>query len=271
MKKTTLAIIGTSSLLLASSASATLVVDFTNANATSPVSASGKDIDTATSESWNFDHSSPLFNGTVPGSNTRIYGGLNSTWANSFPSYNTTIQLLSAQPRLYVQVNPATPSATNFNTAIEGAFVWKKEDFLNGGDVQTVQFNPGDTLSVNLTQIPASAATVDIRFIIQQGGVYYVSNASKTTSTIEAFSVTPTSTTWATLDTSNYAIGAFNSIAFNSVQAVGLYVDIARTNAQVIFSFDDFQANATVIPEPSAFAALSGLSVLGMAARRRRR
>ncbi len=56
--------------------------------------------------------------------------------------------------------------------------------------------------------------------------------------------------------------------AYNGAGEVGIF---AVGNAAMVVDIDNFTATASAIPEPSTYAALAGLGVLGLAAMRRRR
>jgi hypothetical protein len=273
MKKRSVILLSACALFAASTAPAVVVVDFTNA-ATTVESAAGRDVDTASGDAWSFrDTGTPLFSGTSDGSNTRIWGGLTTTWTPDNAAYNPPMNLLT-NGRLYIQNTGG--AAGTYSTTATGMLIWKKENFLAGANAQTVQFGAEDTLTVGWTQIVSTSH--DMRFVVQQGGTYYVSNANytdavanQTGTTAENWSIYAAATTWAPINTSTYAIGSFSSLALTDVTAVGLYMNASRTSQQVIISLRDFQADATAIPEPSAYAALIGLGALGLVAFRRRR
>ncbi len=263
--------IGASSLLLTSAATAAVVVDFNNSNTGAFVGAAGIDTDSAGLDVWNFDDSNALFDGTVAGSNTKIYGGMRMSWGGG-GAYSSILRLLgNPNIALSVQLNPT--NITGLNT-VNGMLIWKKEDFLNNGSTQAVQFGSGNTLSINFNSFNTTSApltTADIRFVVKQGGSYYVSTTNKTDLTTGVFSINPTSSTWASINTSTYAIGSIGAITFNNIEAVGIYYNMSRTGGQLLAQFNDFQADLSVIPEPSTFAALAGLAALGLTATRRRR
>jgi hypothetical protein len=257
--------------LLTPATYANLIVDFTSSPA-SVVSAAGKDVDTNGVDIWTFDDTSPLFDGTSTGTNTRILGGVTTSWSTDV-AYNPPVQLLT-NGRLYLANNGS--SAGSANTSIQAILIWQKVDFLNGADAATLGFSSGDSLSINWTQITADV--VDMRFVVQQGGTYYVSSAVQNAQVTNnspaggvAFSIDPTTTDWAEISPNlNYNYGPFGSLTFSDIESVGIYLGASRAMQQTIISFNDFQATATVVPEPSVFAALVGFGALGFIALRRR-
>jgi hypothetical protein len=145
---------------------------------------------------------------------------------------------------LEVTVNP-TASATE-NASAKGMLVWNKADFLTGS-VQTVTFASGDSLYLNITSWAASAK--DVRFTINQGGVWYVSDSKIASGTAQSWTLDPTISQWRTISTDgNYTIGGSAALVnFTDVQGVGIYLDTARDPAQQTqIIFNDFRADATI-------------------------
>jgi hypothetical protein len=126
------------------------------------------------------------------------------------------------------------------------------------------------------------------RLAVQVGTSWFVTSQTFTTANIsgatfgttaelKTFNFTTTSTAWHTLTFTQNGIAANGSGSLSlgatatsnlsgNINAWGIYVD-SGTGANV--RFDTFTVSA--IPEPSAFAALAGLGMLGFAATRRRR
>ncbi len=127
-----------------------------------------------------------------------------------------------------------------------------------------------------------SAAPNSQNVAIKIDGVWYVTQASNnftTAGTAADFDTTATKTTFnlatASWHTLTATIGSPFSVSgtttlptTGTVEAFGIYVTLGSA---VITRFDTFELQATAIPEPSAFAALAGLTGLGLAATRRRR
>lgn len=84
------------------------------------------------------------------------------------------------------------------------------------------------------------------------------------------FSIDPASVSWRTISIDgSYTIGETASmIALDNIQSVGLYLNAARGANQTNIQFNDFQANATVVPEP-AVVGLMGLGAFSARCLRR--
>lgn len=265
MKKTAIGLLTV--LFMALSASAALIVDFTPVDPGVNVNSRAADSDTTTGDTWNFSDSIALI-ASGGGSNDRMYGGMVTTWSSPF-TYAPALRHLGTTRVTQVQVYPSTTAS--YSTSAKGIFLWNKADFLNGTDSQTVVFSAGSLLSVNLTTI--SAATRDFRFVVNQGGTYYVSNSNKTDATAGVFSIDPSTVSWRTVSTDgSYTVGdTASTITLNDVQAVGLYINATRTGtgnlAQTNIQFNDFQAIA--IPEPATIGMLGLGGLVALMLRRR--
>lgn len=272
------AIIAVASLILATSAVAqTTIVDFTATNTSTPSTTTSspraKTTDTTSGDTWAFSDTTALFaaNG---GQNDRIYGGVNTVWVST--SYNPTFTIGGATDprRIVLQIHSDNTTGPTTPASATGMYIWNKDDFLNGADTATVALDTNSSMSINLQG--NSGITRDIRFVVNQGGTYYVSETTKNTTGTGAFSLSsPSTINWAPIDTTTYAIGSYSSLVMNNIQAIGLYFNFTTNSAsqQIFFSMDDFQASAslTAIPEPSTYAALAGLGALGLVIWRRRR
>jgi hypothetical protein len=247
-------------LPLTPSLNAAIVVDFTTNSGTTNSRAA--DSDTGTGDTWNFSSTTALIEDTTlqPGeSNKRVYGGVITTWSAS-QSYAPNNRFLDGTTDfMQLQVNPTSPAS---GTSAKGVWLWNKADFLNGFNTGTLSIGAGDSLSLDLFQLSGGTTS---RFVVNQGGAYYVSNAS--TATTGTFSIADLSTqTWAALNTTDYTFGSFSSVTLNDVQGVGVFFNLAPSGTnQSLFGISDFQLN--VVPEPS----VSLLGVLGAFALLRRR
>ena len=197
------------------------------------ISSRAADVDTTTGDTWNFSESTALIQNAGI-TNGTVYGGMNTTW--SVPAAYAPNLWLGGT--LEVRVIPDNGSDTAFN----GVVFWKQADFLNGADAKRVSFSGGDSLSVNLTILSGVA---DIRFAVNQGGVWYVSDTSRTSAGL--FSIEPAAVMWRTVSMDGtYTIGGTASaVVMNNVRAVGLYLQASRAAQQARITLDRFSADAS--------------------------
>ena len=229
--------------LSALSASAVMVVDFGSANG----SVTTRDPDNITSlgTTWNFSDTQTLIT-SKKGKNTTVYGGIVASWTTEQTnSYIPDIKLASKTPGIHVQVAPAAPESKA--TAVKGILLWNKADFLNGMNAGMLGFIAGNTL---IADIGFMAKLAEFRFVVNQGGVYYVSNAKSTAASV--FMIDPTATLWRTISTDNkYTISEKTvPLSYNDIQAVGIYISGMReTEAMTRTAIDikSFAADATPV------------------------
>lgn len=226
-------------------ASAKLVVDYTHVAGN--IDARTADVSSDASRVWNFSDTTKLIDEVagVGETNVTLYGGMTMTWSPSV-TYNPYLRNNVANG---FQATLGAPSQTG--SSVKGVVVWNKADFINGADSETVAFAAGDSISMNLTQVAGNPR--DLRFVIKQGGDYYISNQKKTDTATGTYSLEPNAfQTWAPLSTADYSIGAFVAgTTFTDVEAVGFYVDYSKTVTGVTaVKFDDFQVNIATGEEP---------------------
>lgn len=161
-------------------------------------------------------------------------------------------------------------------TATEGAFttVFLKQNFSTLSSTPNLTFEASNPLSINIQGI----AKAEARWMIKDGGTYYVSNLTYTTTGAKTLA-SANDTTWAIFDPSaslRFSPSSFSAHAFADIQAVGFYAQSNDPTVEAanpsLFRVNAFSASlvASSIPEPSSFAALAGLATLGLAALRRR-
>jgi hypothetical protein len=233
---------------LVAAGQAALIVDYNGPD--SNIDAAVADVQTTGGDTWTFSDTTSLLS-ALTGQNTTVYGGVITTW-DSAQEYNPKLRFLTAtggDTALQIQVNPLTSGG---NTSEKAVFLWNKADFLNGAASETVAFEAGSSLSVNFTSLTSS--TRDHRFVVNQGGTYYVAEDALLTKTIGVYAIDPSATNWAALNTSDYSWDTFSALTLDDVQGVGLYSDMTRVGNQTILKFDDFQAST--VPEPATMALL---------------
>lgn len=172
-------------------------------------------------------------------------------------------------------------SYTRSGDTVTAAYVWKKEDFLNGFS---------SSASVSLTSVSATlyntaptAVSGTARWLVSVNGQYYVSESFGITGTATTYSLSDlSSVSWYSYSpgTSLISIGAqWTSPDFSDVSAAGVWMNLENTSASTATStfgrIEAFSATATAIPESSAssviFASFGALiAMIGACFRRNR-
>lgn len=172
------------------------------------------------------------------------------------------------RPDLPHPLNPQDNPADNLVT-FHAAFIWKKEDFLAGGDNGVVSLDAESSISFESTRWWDNVGQA--RFILQSdNGQLYISQFS-VAGALDKWGTTnelldPLSTNWAIyapatddLDFDQSAASWINPITnnlFNNIQAVGIYVENDTPSGELTkFSLDEIRFNAVVTSNVSALAA----------------
>jgi len=229
-----------------------------------------------------FNTTTPMFtSGQLPVQSGTFYGGKNNTF------YGTNATLVGAQNQIfdggglggvdrYVLGSAANPGASFLQTAALVA-LWNNTDFLNSGATNQVNITSNTAFSVQLgAQAPLTA-----RWLVQIGGIYYVSNENFTTNTTLVGQVINstgiTTTTWAPINlTANggnltATPGTYASLTLDNIQSVGVYASYSANSTQnVRWTLEGFSVDALVVPEPSTYAMLLGGIITLLLFRRRR-
>lgn len=125
---------------------------------------------------WEFSLDKPL-NPVAPHWNTdatnwRFYGGFKGFFANAarsvFSEMCTNVDHPGDNINMMVQ-NWREPYR------VYGIWLWKKEDFLNGGDKHKVSFGDGDKIGLHVARYCTGCKG---RFVIKDGDQFYISNPS---------------------------------------------------------------------------------------------
>ena len=161
-----------------------------------------------------------------------------------------------------------TVTATSTSTVLT---LWTKtgSTFQNGFDTSNATLE-----SMSLTGRAGSSSGATVRFVIQLGSDYYISdNLGSLASTQTTFSIaSPGSTTWFSYSptTDTATIGASASLSdFSDLNAVGFFWQRSANGTSHNVAFSNF--NATAVPEPTTWALLAGTLTTLMIFRRRRR
>ena len=227
------------------SASAALVVDFGWGSKGGNVTARDPDNITPLGTTWNFSDTQKLI-ASAKGKNATVYGGIAASWTTEQTnSFIPDIKLASKTPGIHVQVDPGAPESKA--TAVKGILIWGKADFQNGMNANMLGFIPGNTL---IADVGFMAKRAEFRFVVNQGGVYYVSNTKSTVAGV--FMIDPTATLWRTISTDNkYTIGEKAvPLSHNDIQAVGIYMSGTRETGvmtRTVMDIKSFAVEATPV------------------------
>jgi len=203
-------------------------------------------------------------NQTYPGLNTS--GGTavskfdNASFGNGFSRSfaSTTGRVWGSATITFAQVPTYFEFKLNETTNVN----WSAKFGFNGGNIFTEHSGPGAL--VNTAFAAATGTTYFLAFTYDTSGG---SGGSPTT-----FYVNPTGLGSGSAPSGSVASASFtgNNYAMSGTNNLSMFA------GNGLFTIDDVRlgttwASVSPIPEPSAFAALAGISVLGMAALRRRR
>lgn len=161
--------------------------------------------------------------------------------------------------------------------------MFQKADFLNGGSGGTLVLGDGSkfTLTTSTSGITPTESNARGRWLVQSGGVYYLSSDtfSMDTGTHE-FEYDPSST-WAVYTPStsagtvlNFTGSTFSTQTFNDVQSLGFYVESWNGSSTIlvdtatsgdVYNMQVTDFNVDVVPEPnvSSLISLGVIAVLG--------
>lgn len=151
--------------------------------------------------------------------------------------------------------NPADNLVT-----FHAAFIWKKEDFLSGGELAAVSLDADSSISFESTRWWDNVG--EARFILQGDSdqlyisQFSVAGAQDNWGTINEL-LDPLSTNWAAYDPASDQLNFDQSAAtwidpvaanlFNDIQAVGVYIENDTPSGELTkFSLDEIRFNAVV-------------------------
>ena len=199
---------------------------------------------------WDLDTVSPLYTSAPP-----IYGGMNvvnsgTSEGGSYARFHDNSPV--SWPNVPEVFLYSVATATTVNN-VNMCYLWKRSDFVGITQTNSAAFDSSSVLSVNLTSFGQQPGynTEQIRFLVQNGSTYYVSEAVKTsgTGTLSLSNFNNNSTAgyrWApiTLSGTSFDIPAsltFAAQAFTDVQSVGWIGRGSAGNANM-FAFNSFSA-----------------------------
>jgi len=165
----------------------------------------------------------------IKGNNTRFYGGAVSFFANKKPQWAEGGINVDHALRDDLNLHSYATEGGDKGVRTFGVWLWKKADFRNGGDQYPVSFDAGSLIGVYVSRDWNDYE--EGRFIVQDGGKFYISEFTFGKKTQTLFSVAPDQTRWA-----EYALAGpyqiefksagatFEKMEFKDVQACGWYI-----------------------------------------------
>lgn len=162
------------------------------------------------------------------------------------------------------------------------AVLWRKADFLNGGDAAGTSVDITSNTAFTFNGRPVNAANQTFRWLIQKGSTYYVSQESNANPAFTGWTSSGLTTTlWAPIDLSTafdttvHPTLTFGSLSggLTNLQGVGVYVTMSQTSAlggNNRIQFSGFKVDA-VVPEPATLGLVASAGLLVIGRRRRAR
>ncbi len=169
---------------------------------------------------------------------------------------------------------------TAANTGYAGLVIFRKADFLNGGNTNQVDITSSSSFTARGTNAQNTGA-LDVRWVLRlSDNTYVISQLASSTfgnsnsyTTINSGDLTALS--WFTYDpvTSVFNIGSATTPTFTDIQAVGVWFgDTTNSvNARYQGRLSIFTADVTIVPEPTTWVLLAGSLATLVFIRRRRR
>ena len=216
-------------------------------------------VNTDTERRIEWSDSDYLFDGASPG--TRIYGGALITASSNLlhAGVGTFINIDSGPNDLQVRVGNNNDEGGGPSQA-RALFLWDAADFLEAGPAY--QFDNSAESSFLVRAGAAYFGPGGTRYVIRDGGNYYVSSLEGITASAGTFSMNGASPglQWATFDPAEFAtfnteaadlglpgLGSFSARTFSNVTGVGLICESDR-NSFTRLEISDFEANLIGLP-----------------------
>ncbi len=144
--------------------------------------------------------------------------------------------------------------ATTAGTAAQlyGVWMWKKEDFINGGDRHPVAFGPDSRMGVQISRYAKEYE--ELRFVVQEEGQFWISEFAPDFDVYELVELNPVETRWARYSPRapwhirfEPAGATFRPREFTNITAVGWFVaKHSKTMANCWLKWNAFSVDAVV-------------------------
>ncbi len=197
---------------------------------------------------------------TAPNYNqVEIYGGVKYSFTNIGTSINHEMRRndvgFSAN-QFWCQVAGGDGEATN----IELFYLWRKDQFLNNLHLFDIGFDNNSSNSSLNINVTGKRENLDMRFVIRQNGVYYMSEFSENMVgliTLNDFNnnstvgkrwgiITPTANDFSIPN----ILPTFQAVDFTNITAVGFICESPRSTYGNFLTFDSFTANGITVTNP---------------------
>jgi len=271
--RSSLAAIGFSALMIAAHAQAVVAVNLTGGSWATATNAlgNGNSVMTGDNIQPSTGYSGPAFRGGAVATDVNIGNWEINDNGGSGVLLNKDVIRLS----IGSTVNQAN---TKFHRAV---IFFDQSVFSNGLDSAAGGVTLNSTTSLSYTAKRVAGNPSRLGYVIQADGQYFIHQIAYNDNQAGAgqgqvFTLAdPTAVAWSAFDptASLSSIGAINTPDFTKVTGIGLWFENERVSTATTgmdMRIGDITFNAIAIPEPSAFAALAGLGVLGLAVTRRR-
>jgi formylglycine-generating enzyme required for sulfatase activity len=174
-----------------------------------------------------FNPDGPFYN--IKGNNARFYGGAVTFWANRRPNWTEGGINLDHELRDDFNLHSYATEGGKVGLRTFGLWLWKKEDFRNGGDRHPVSFDEESRIAVFVSRYWKEYE--EGRFVVQDGERLYISEHVFGGATRTLYEVKPMATRWAEYTpTAPYGIefqaasAKFATRTFADIRACGWYV-----------------------------------------------
>lgn len=240
----------------ASAQTATVITDFNGSEIASTIDPSRSVVVSGNTASIAFDATTAgqLYNT----SNTKhqFRGGIKVVFGAGSPvNTNSTLRAFndSWNPGKFMSYTDNSASSSTYNAVL----LWTKDKFLGAGSTTSndVTFDNNATnsyITINVTEM--SLQNRELRFVVKNGGNYYISEFAISATGLNTFSAFNNSSTvgkrWGLFNPSNLSIPSplpsFSALNLNSVTEIGLVYTGSRPNYGHGFSFSQFKVSALV-------------------------
>jgi hypothetical protein len=209
-----------------------------------------------TSQRWDFGTGDEYSFWDPPVTQAVVYGGMNFLTCNPV---QTNPQLDSSG---FYSGHVYNPTNNQGESKVVMLLIWRKDQFLNGLDSATVQFDADSAFRVDFVQDQNEPGN-EVRFVVRNGAQYYISEdlqadwqGAAVHTLMDFVDNSAAGTRWAAFNPTTTSFeaptntAAYVATEFPDVTQVGLYKVGYRPAYAHGHKFDDFQVEAIAAPPP---------------------